>query len=252
MFKIIDLSEYKWLCILFAFWMADTTAFAQNEGLSIKLEFVSVVRSLNPYYSCKGVSAEDTVSSSIHFAFIVQNYTDKEILFGTNTMGYYWKFKKYYYKGGNNGVIGRFFMLHGEDSIPLFTDYSSLILSSSGQYMTIGGHMEYSKHNKRMSVFRDLLCHFSHPGSNTKEYIYEYLRQARIVYVPVVSDYERWFNISQNDLRRNEVLYPQDTIEVYKNDPFRILFLWEDDEEYYEVYPHIDSETQIDNPDNED
>lgn len=82
--------------------------------------------------------------------------------------------------------------------------------------------------------------------------IYEYLRQARIVYVPVVSDYERWFNISQNDLRRNEVLYPQDTIEVYKNDPFRILFLWEDDEEYYEVYPHIDSETQIDNPDNED
>ena len=236
----INFNVYKWLCLSVFIWIINANIFSQNKGISIKLEFASVVRSLNRHNPCKGVSDKDTVPYLISFVFFVQNHTGKELLFGTNTMGYYWKFEKYYYKDNNNGVIGRFFMINGEDSIPLFTRNFNLVPFPNDNDITVWGQIEYCKSYRRMSVFRDLLCRFSQPGTNTKEYIYEYLRQARIIYVPVVSDYERWFNMPRNELKKNEVVYPQDTIEVYKNDPFRIFFLWNDDQESYEIYPRID------------
>lgn len=239
--KGVKLSNNKcYLLFPVLVWFTGINAFAQHGGISIKLEFASVTRSLNRHNPYKGVADKDTVPYLISFAFFVQNHTDKKLLFGTNTKGYYWKYEKYYYKDYNYGVIGRFFMINGEDVIPLFTDYYNIVPFPDGEEPMLWGGIEYRSSYKRTSVFRDFLCRFSRPGTNTKEYIYEYLRQARIIYVPVVSDYERWFNMPRNELKKNEVVYPQDTIEVYKNDPFQIFFLWSDDQEFYEIYPRID------------
>lgn len=237
----LKLNDKKWYFLFpLLVWATGINTLAQNEDLSIKLEFASVTRELNRWNTCTDVLPKDTVLSMMSFEFIIQNHTDRRLLFGSNTKGYYWNYEKYYYEDFNYGVIGRFFMINGEDVIPLFTDYHNIVPFLEGEEAVFWGGIEYCSLHKRTSVFRDILCRFSRPGTNTKEYIYEYLRQARIIYVPVISDYKRWFNIPQNKLKKNEVVYPQDTIEVYKNDPFRILFLWNDDQEFYEMYPHID------------
>ena len=238
---VIKSYSNKWPFILGALvWFAGINVFAQRGDFSIKLELASVTRCLNDYHHYKGVLAKDTVLTMMSFEFVIHNHTGKAFLFGTNTRDYYQNSEEFYYKDRNYGIIGRFFFMNGEDVIPLFTRYSNITADLPDDEEVFWGGINTDSYNKRMSVFGDLLCRFSYPGSNTKEYIYEYLRQARIVYVPVISDYERWFDMPWNRLSKDEVAYPQDTIEVSRNDPFQILFLWEDEQEFYEVYPYID------------
>lgn len=223
-----------WLLFLLTFsW--STNIFAQSEDITIRLEFASV----SEYFFnslCKGISVKDTIPHKLSFPFLIENHSNKKMLFGSNTRNYYRKSESLYYKDYNYGVIGRFLMINGTDTIPLFTDKYN-IKPGFKEDIQIWGEVFLGLKNKRMSIFNDLLCRFAHFKVNQKERIYNYLNEARFVYVPVISDYELRMSECENDSIRNMFIYPQKPIEVIKNDPFTVFFIWNDDQENVETYP---------------
>ena len=79
--KGIKLSNNKcYLLFPVLVWFTGINAFAQHGGISIKLEFASVTRSLNRHNPYKGVADKDTVPFDKFCIFCSESYRQKIIV----------------------------------------------------------------------------------------------------------------------------------------------------------------------------
>lgn len=62
------------------------------------------------------------------------------------------------------------------------------------------------------------------------------MKNSKLLYVPIVSDYEKYFNRT-SVYNRDEIAYPNDVIEIHMPNPFDLTFWVEYDDENFEVYP---------------
>lgn len=208
--------------------------YAQKGDITIRLQFASVDE-YYPFSSCENISKGDTVPYRFSAPFLIENNTKKEMLFGSNTRNYYLELEDMHYKDSNYGVIGRFLMIHGTDTIPLYTDKYNIHTTERDDLMLWGQVVRFLR-NSRSSIFEDLLCRIGSFKTNHKEQIYNFINEARFVYVPVLSDYERRMSECKNDSVRNTIIYPKEPIEVIKDEPFNVFFIWNEDQENAVLY----------------
>ncbi len=230
-----NIKNHWWILLVIFVLSTNINIYAQRGDITIRLEFALFFESFS-YTSCGDVSGQDTVPDALNFPFLIENHTKKKMLFGSNTHNYYRNSESLYYKDSNYGVIGRFLMINGSDTIPLFTDQYNIKPWCSDEIM-IWGQIPYSLNDNRTYIFNDLLCRFAHFKNNHKERIYNYLNEARFVYIPIISDYELRMSECENDSIRSTFIYPMTPIEVTKKDPFTVFFIWDEDMENAEMYP---------------
>lgn len=220
------------LCIMLFLFLPHLHSYGQQDSISITAEIVSVTRSARFKPKCRNMSRRDTIPSVISFEFVIENKTEKNMIFGSNTRDYYWNQEYFHYSNSNYGIIGRFLLINKSDTIVLFTDQYNLV-PDPDEDIVIWGSVDYSVKDPAST---NLLCYFAQFRDTYKEKIYNYLKDCELIYVPVISDYERKLaKLSVEE--RESLIFPQKIIHVKKKDPFMVLFgKYRDD---YEVYPPI-------------
>lgn len=155
--------------------------------LSIELEIVSISKGDYPP-SSQGLLRGDTLPEKINFEFIVYNNSNKILMIGSNTCCYYDP-----ESDADYGQIGRFLMINGVDTIPLYTDRYYLHPDPHTGVTVIWGIIEssYFSHFPIFSSFMNRWADMAKRGENCIKGIYDYLKASRFVCVPIQADYQR-------------------------------------------------------------
>lgn len=206
--------------------------YAQINELSIELEIVSVSKGdYRP--SSQELIEGDTFPKRIVFEFIVYNNSNKILMIGSNT--------RYSYEPNEQetsyGEIGRFLMINGVDTIPLYTDAYYLYPSLHYSTRAIWGIIESSKDSKTHSVFTSFLNRWAGMDKCSIKGLYDYLKASRFVYVPILADYQKRLDEIRNKSIINSIIYPLNAIEVKKKRPFVIIVGFSEESEYDYIYP---------------
>lgn len=208
--------------------------YCQENNFSIDLELVFIeISDFHP--KCETAGESDSIPVLINFEFFVNNQISKQYLFGTNTRYYYLDMERYYYKEGNDGIIGRFLLINGNDTIPLYTYIDYLVPNSPKCKTVIWGSINFVEDLKKHPIFAPFLCRFSGSERGIK-ILYDYLDKCELIYVPVVSDYERKLRILKDEAKI-ELDYPKSPIKVNKRKPFEIHIFKNEDNDDYVIYP---------------
>lgn len=216
---------------------AQVEAFQINE-LLIELEIVSV--SEDDYHPDSHLLLRgDTFPTQIKFEFIVYNNSNKILMIGSNTR---YHFKPSTIENDNGyGEIGRFLMVHGVDTIPLYTDQSYLDPNPSSSSTAIWATIEDIYDSKEHPIFTSFLNRWADMAKRGENYIqglYDYLKASRFVYVPIQADYQKRLDKFKNKSLVDCIIYPRKAIEVKKREPFFIIVGYSDEKDFY-VYPPI-------------
>ena len=203
--------------------------------LSIELEIVSVSKGDYPP-SPQGVLKGDTLPERIDFEFIVYNNSNKILIIGSNTRCYYYP-KSY----ADYGQIGRFLMINGVDTIPLYTDMYYLHPNPHRSTTAIWGIIEssYFSHYPIFSSFMNRWADMAKRGENCIKGIYDYLKASRFVYVPIQADYQRRLDKFEDKSLIDCIIYPRKAIEVKKVEPFIIAVGYSEEHDCEYIYPPI-------------
>ncbi|MDE6821133.1 hypothetical protein [Bacteroides acidifaciens] len=228
--SFISTGIIKRFCCFTFFIMLLMHTYAQKSEISIGLEILTVVQSdFRPLalHKVKG----DTIPVRVSFEFFVMNHTDKPLLFGSNTRHYY----KRNWDNSSYGEIGRFLMINGTDSIALYTDYGSLVLSTPKDTVAYWASIESVEDSKIHPVFVPFLRHWGNSGKDWIGKLYNYFKDSRFVYIPILSDYRRRLGEFEDKSIIESIVYPREVIEIKKREPFFICI--SDFEGNYYFYP---------------
>ncbi len=209
--------------------------YAQINELSIELEIVSISKGdyhPSPQELVKG----DTFPKRIDFEFIVYNNSNKMLMIGSNTRCYY----HFDGKDTNCEEIGRFLMINGMDTIPLYTDRYYLHPNPHSGVKAIWGIIESSKDSKTCPIFTPFLRRWTNVGNDNIKELYNYLKFSRFVYVPILADYQRALNKINNKSIIDCIIYPRNTLEVKKKEPFSVFVGYSEEKDHDYIYPSED------------
>ncbi|WP_163213738.1 hypothetical protein [Bacteroides sp. 519] len=187
---------------------------AHSQDVSIHLELVSLATS-NFKMGCQ--SEGDFYIESLNFEFIVENKSKKNILIGSNTRDYYRGYEDLDY----DGIIGKFLVVNGNDTIMLFTDPRILVLSREVNDASYWGAIR----SDASSVFNNFLCRFPTEKISCLDEVYTYLSKCTFWYVPVMDDYEKLIKKkSLQPLNNQEITYPCEPIEIKVKEDLVLIF----------------------------
>lgn len=216
---------------------AQEDAFQINE-LLIELEIISI--SEDDYHPDSPLLLKgDTFPTQIKFEFIVYNNSNKILMIGSNTR---YHFKPYTIDSDiDYREIGRFLMIHGVDTIPLYTDqpylYPDPYYSSTAIWATIESIYD-SKEHPIFTSFLNRWADMAKRGENYIQGLYDYLKASRFVYVPIQADYQKRLDKFKDKSLVDCIIYPRKAIEVKKREPFFIIVGYSEEKDFY-VYPPI-------------
>lgn len=210
---------------------------AMNNSIKIEIDHVFINM---PNYNPKKL---DSVPENITISFRIFNTIDKGWAFGSrlrlNYMDCY---------NITDPVWGSFYMIHGIDTIILGSRSSIKIFGNeiycvNDTDIVQGSVLEEWQDTTTKLLFNKLKEH----KKNYHEYITDYIRDSRFVYIPVPQDYEMSIqNIYIPNSIPQEIIYPDTLIEVDKSKLYPIIisdnYDYERDTTYQDVM-YVDSDT---------
>lgn len=213
------------LLIIFIFQISCISDNKQNNTLNLNpqdsIEFrLSTISIIIGELRCNK-KKKDSVPITITFYIDLINNTDKTLLFGSNTEYFYKGFGKYYYDRGD-GSLGNFYMIHKKDTLLLYSYYSKVtwtLPNDSSQYRIGIDRLWFSNEHPQ---FIDFLCKIPKEKKEYQKYLYNYLKEANFIYVPVIEDYQ---NVIQDRYpeKKMDFIYPTQPIKI-KTDSIVFLF----------------------------
>lgn len=200
---------------------------AQENDLTIEIDIISIA---SGYYRlpCDTLGTQYN-PLAITFFYTITNNSDKPMfILGSDTEGYYRNCDIF----TKDGTIGKFYLINNQDSIFLFSRgyHRSPVWDKPVQHSIEISALDYNH-----PTMIDFLCKFVRPDESVaRKAIFDYLKTSRLVYVPIIEDYEKVLSKYYPD-RRDDIAYPKHPIEIPFPNPFVILFgiLDEGDSEAY-------------------
>ena len=77
-------------------------------------------------------------------------------------------------------------------------------------------------------------------GPVLENIVYNYLKSSRFVYVPILADYQRALNKINNKSIIDCIIYPRNTLEVKKKEPFSVFVGYSEEKDHDYIYPSED------------
>ena len=213
--SFISIGTIKRFCCLTLFVFLFMNTYAQKSEISMGLEILTIVQS-DFHPKSLGKVKGDTIPIKISFEFFVFNHTKKTLLFGTNTRHSYRK----NWDNSNYGEIGQFLMINDTDTIALYTDYGSFVLGAAKDTVAYWASIEGVEDSGTHPVFVPFLRHWGNSGKDWVKQLYNYFKNCRFVYRPILSDHHRRLNEFEDKSIIDSIVYPRKIIEIKKKDPF--------------------------------
>lgn len=207
------------ICIIFVFFCCNTVK-SQESKLAINVNIISVVYE-------KSVSDDGALGDlfspliiTFH-CYVTPTLEKNTFLFDSNTMKEFRKSdanKKEY-------AMGHFYLVNQQDSILLFSRKRGIISSPDGKSISP------SIDALESPIFERFLHKFASKDTKTgKEALFLYLKESRLVYIPIIDDYVNYMD-KKYATRKDKPIFPDQVIEVTMPNPFVVDFglLYNDD-----------------------
>lgn len=233
------------LFFVLAFTLMSSLLKAQESEFKMDIDFVSVVSGYRTHPM--SLLPCDTLGDAykplvMTFLMSIENNSNKDYwLFGSNTKGHFWNDNSLFIR---DGVMGRFYLVNSSDSILLYS-YESSTIANVDKNLQYGASVNYME-TLNDEEFGFFLCEFINRDDFAgKCQIFNYLKESKIVYVPIVEDYERIIRQKYLSISNN-ITYPNHPIEAKMFSPFYVVFGTIEDgdskgvilgEEYFEEEP---------------
>ncbi len=169
---------------------------------------------------------------SINFYFDIITRSGKNGILGSNTYYHFLDLDSLYYTEDDSGIMGRFVMVNRNDTLVLCSRGISIIREDTCQIIA---NIDLMLSSNRNSAFKDLFGKALKSPDGYKQYLYDYIKKSRFLYIPIVSDYKRQIGILK-DRSKEELVYPQFPIEINKMKPLKIGIIRNEDETDLEFY----------------
>lgn len=140
----------------------------KQDSIKISLEFIAISMDIDN-------QSKDSTVTGIYFHISLENNSNEYLAFGS-----------YNERNLSNQIdVGYFLLIHKNDTIKLTTGYPFTYIPNNESLGFVSYINRNNKNRKVKRIFKNL------PKNGYKEYLYKYLLESEIVYIPLIKNYKR-------------------------------------------------------------
>ncbi len=202
------------ILIFFVLLIFATRTYAQNSKISIYPEFISIcIGKVEKINSCNSIISGDSIPISINFILNIDNLSNKKYMsFGTNSYNRYYGIISEIGLNDTPKEMGYFILINDKDTITLFSQHKTLLPIKDRSFQIVCSIEDVYSFNQTPQI-KSFFCKLLARPKEYKSFLYNYIKESNILYIPILKDYQNTLNEKYSD-KKDCTVYPDTIINV--------------------------------------